>query len=93
MALLGYTVVLRGRKRGWFGPFGLAVASILCFLLVVAAWLGMDFQVGYEPVFYDIAIRAYVWLGLYGVVEVLFVLGMWAAASKARIAEPKEAFV
>ena len=46
IALLGYLAILHGRYAGWLSGFGLAVGSILAFLLVMMAWYGVNFVLG-----------------------------------------------
>ncbi|HVR71782.1 MAG TPA: cytochrome C biogenesis protein, partial [Vicinamibacteria bacterium] len=46
IALLGYVALLHGRLLGWVRDFGLAVGSILGFLLVLMAWYGVNFVLG-----------------------------------------------
>jgi cytochrome c-type biogenesis protein CcsB len=46
ITLLCYIVVLHGKLAGWWGDFGLAVGSVLCFLAVVMAWYGVNFVLG-----------------------------------------------
>lgn len=46
IALLGYLAVLHGRLIGWFKEFGLAVGSIVGFLLVLMAWYGVNYVLG-----------------------------------------------
>jgi len=46
IALLGYLSILHGRYAGWLKGFGLAVSSLLAFLLVVMAWYGVNFILG-----------------------------------------------
>ncbi len=72
--LLVYGGVLQARRSGWFGAFGLAVASILCFPLVVIVWWVVPFQVRLEPGFRDDPAPGILWLGLFAAAEVLFVL-------------------
>jgi cytochrome c-type biogenesis protein CcsB len=43
IALLGYLAVLHGRFAGWFGAFGTALGSALCFLGILMAWYGVNF--------------------------------------------------
>lgn len=42
ITLLCYIVALHGRIAGWWGKFGLAVASVLCFAAVLMAWYGVN---------------------------------------------------
>ncbi len=46
ITLLCYIVAIHGRIAGWWGQFGLAVASVLCFAAVVMAWYGVNFVLG-----------------------------------------------
>jgi cytochrome c-type biogenesis protein CcsB len=46
ITLLCYIVVLHGKLAGWWGEFGLAVGSVVCFLAVVMAWYGVNFVLG-----------------------------------------------
>ncbi len=46
IALLGYLAILHGRFSGWMKDFGLAVWSVLAFLLVIMAWYGVNFVLG-----------------------------------------------
>ncbi|MDX6767369.1 MAG: cytochrome c biogenesis protein CcsA [Candidatus Methylacidiphilales bacterium] len=46
IALLAYIFALHGRLAGWWGKFGLAVASVACFLAVIMAWYGVNFVLG-----------------------------------------------
>jgi len=46
IALLGYLAILHGRFAGWLRGFGLALGSVLAFLLVLMAWYGVNFILG-----------------------------------------------
>ncbi|MFO1518878.1 MAG: cytochrome c biogenesis protein CcsA [bacterium] len=46
IALLGYLAILHGRFAGWLRDFGMAVWSVLSFLLVIMAWYGVNFVLG-----------------------------------------------
>jgi cytochrome c-type biogenesis protein CcsB len=46
IALLSYIFAIHGRIAGWWGKFGLAVASVLCFMSVIMAWYGVNFVLG-----------------------------------------------
>jgi len=45
-ALLSYIFALHGRIAGLWADFGMAVASVVCFLSVVMAWYGVNFLLG-----------------------------------------------
>jgi len=44
--LVIYLIPLHGRFAGWVNTFGLAVASVVCYLSVVMAWYGVNFVLG-----------------------------------------------
>ncbi len=46
IALLMYVVALHGRLAGWWGDFGVAVASIVCFSGIIMAWYGVNYVLG-----------------------------------------------
>ncbi|HET8644060.1 MAG TPA: cytochrome c biogenesis protein CcsA [Vicinamibacteria bacterium] len=46
IALLGYLALLHGRFAGWVRDFGMAVGSIVGFLLVLMAWYGVNYILG-----------------------------------------------
>ena len=46
VSLLCYLALLHGRIAGWWGEFGLATGSVLCFLSVLMAWYGVNYVLG-----------------------------------------------
>ena len=46
ITFLCYIVAIHGRLAGWWGQFGLAVASVAGFGAVVMAWYGVNFWLG-----------------------------------------------
>jgi cytochrome c-type biogenesis protein CcsB len=46
IALLGYLAMLHGRLVGWIQNFGMLVASIVSFNLVIMAWYGVNYVLG-----------------------------------------------
>jgi len=46
VTLLCYIALLHGRLAGWWGGFGLAVGSVVCFLSVMMSWYGVNFILG-----------------------------------------------
>ncbi|VVM07995.1 cytochrome c biogenesis protein [Methylacidimicrobium tartarophylax] len=46
VSLLCYLALLHGRIAGWWGEFGLAIGSVLCFLSVLMAWYGVNYVLG-----------------------------------------------
>ncbi len=46
IALLGYLALIHARLAGWLKDFGLLVAAILSFSLVIMAWYGVNYILG-----------------------------------------------
>jgi cytochrome c-type biogenesis protein CcsB len=46
IALLGYLAMLHGRLIGWIQNFGMMVASVIAFNLVLMAWYGVNYVLG-----------------------------------------------
>jgi ABC-type transport system involved in cytochrome c biogenesis permease subunit len=46
ITLLCYIALLHGRLAGWWGGFGLAIGSVVCFLSVLMSWYGVNFILG-----------------------------------------------
>ena len=46
ITLLVYIVAIHGRIAGWWGQFGMAVASVVCFAAVVMASYGVNYVLG-----------------------------------------------
>jgi cytochrome c-type biogenesis protein CcsB len=46
IATLGYLAILHARMVGWIKDFGMAVGSLLGYLLVLMAWYGVNFVLG-----------------------------------------------
>ena len=46
ITLLCYIVAIHGRIAGWWGQFGMAVASVVCFAAVVMASYGVNYVLG-----------------------------------------------
>lgn len=82
ITLLGYMVVLHGRRAGWFGAFGLAISSILCFLLVIMTYYGVNFVLGEGLHSYGRGSGGQLWVGLYALLEIVFVGGVWLAHAR-----------
>jgi cytochrome c-type biogenesis protein CcsB len=72
IALLGYLALLHGRLLGWVKDFGLAVGSVLGFLLVLMAWYGVNFILGTGLHSYGFGVGGYEYVGAYLAAEGLF---------------------
>ena len=74
IALLGYLAVLHARMVGWIREFGMAVGSILGFLLVLMAWYGVNFVLGTGLHSYGFGSGGYVYVGGFVAFEVLVIV-------------------
>jgi cytochrome c-type biogenesis protein CcsB len=72
IALLCYILALHGRLAGWWTQFGLAVASVVCFLAVLMAWYGVNFVLGKGLHSYGFGIGGETYVGLFVVLDLLF---------------------
>jgi len=46
ITLLCYLALVHGRLAGWWGGYGLAIGSVVCFLSVMMSWYGVNFILG-----------------------------------------------
>ncbi len=73
ITLLGYLGVLHARSQRWLRGFGMGVASILCFLLVVMTYYGVNYILrGLHSYAGDDPRRLPAWLIGYVVFEILY---------------------
>jgi cytochrome c-type biogenesis protein CcsB len=94
IALLCYIVALHGRLAGWWTQFGLAVASVVCFLAVLMAWYGVNFILGKGLHSYGFGIGGETYVAIFVVLDLLFVaFAIWrcqrSASSVAELGEIK----
>jgi ABC-type transport system involved in cytochrome c biogenesis permease subunit len=73
IALLGYLAVLHGRFAGWIKDFGMAVGAIVCYLLVLMAWYGVNFVLGTGLHSYGFGSGGYWYVGSFVAFEVLVI--------------------
>jgi cytochrome c-type biogenesis protein CcsB len=73
IALLCYIVALHGRLAGWWTRFGLAVASVVCFLAVLMAWYGVNFVLGKGLHSYGFGIGGETYVATFIILDLLFV--------------------
>ena len=73
IALLCYILALHGRLAGWWTQFGLAVASVVCFLAVLMAWYGVNFVLGKGLHSYGFGIGGETYVTIFVVLDLLFV--------------------
>jgi cytochrome c-type biogenesis protein CcsB len=73
IALLCYILALHGRLAGWWTQFGLAVASVVCFLAVLMAWYGVNFVLGKGLHSYGFGIGGETYVGIFVALDLLFV--------------------
>jgi cytochrome c-type biogenesis protein CcsB len=94
IALLCYILALHGRLAGWWTQFGLAVASVVCFLAVLMAWYGVNFVLGKGLHSYGFGIGGETYVAIFVVLDLLFVaFAIWrcrrSASSVAELHEIK----
>jgi cytochrome c-type biogenesis protein CcsB len=73
IALLCYILALHGRLADWWTQFGLAVASVVCFLAVLMAWYGVNFVLGKGLHSYGFGIGGETYVAIFVVLDLLFV--------------------
>jgi cytochrome c-type biogenesis protein CcsB len=94
IALLCYILALHGRLAGWWTQFGLAVASVVCFLAVLMAWYGVNFVLGKGLHSYGFGIGGETYVAMFVGLDLLFVaFAIWrcrrSASSVAELHEIK----
>ena len=92
IALLCYILALHGRLAGWWTQFGLAVASVVCFLAVLMAWYGVNFVLGKGLHSYGFGIGGETYVAIFVVLDLLFVaFAIWRCRTSASsVAELRE---
>jgi cytochrome c-type biogenesis protein CcsB len=92
IALLCYILALHGRLAGWWTQFGLAVASVVCFLAVLMAWYGVNFVLGKGLHSYGFGIGGETYVAIFVVLDLLFVaFAIWRCRRSATpVAELRE---
>ena len=74
IALLCYILALHGRLAGWWTQFGLAVASVVCFLAVLMAWYGVNFVLGKGLHSYGFGIGGETYVAIFVALDLVFVV-------------------
>jgi cytochrome c-type biogenesis protein CcsB len=91
IALLCYILALHGRLAGWWTQFGLAVASVVCFLAVLMAWYGVNFVLGKGLHSYGFGIGGETYVAIFVALDLLFVaFAIWRyrRSASAAVAPP-----
>jgi cytochrome c-type biogenesis protein CcsB len=89
IALLCYILTLHGRLAGWWGEFGLVVASVVCFLAVLMAWYGVNFVLGKGLHSYGFGIGGETYVATFVVADLLFVVfAIWRYRASKRTLSP-----
>jgi cytochrome c-type biogenesis protein CcsB len=73
IALLCYILALHGRLADWWTQFGLAVASVVCFIAVLMAWYGVNFVLGKGLHSYGFGIGGETYVAIFVALDLLFV--------------------
>jgi cytochrome c-type biogenesis protein CcsB len=74
ITLLCYLALLHGRLAGWWGGFGLAVGSVVCFLSVLMSWYGVNFVLGKGLHSYGFGTGGFSYVAAFAIFEALFVV-------------------
>jgi ABC-type transport system involved in cytochrome c biogenesis permease subunit len=91
ITLLCYVALLHGRIAGWWGGFGIAVGSVVCFLSVMMSWYGVNFilgQNGRSLHSYGLSTGGLSYATGFALFEVLFVGFVLAWTRRRRAASP-----
>lgn len=89
IALLCYIFALHGRLAGWWTQFGLAVASVVCFLAVLMAWYGVNFVLGKGLHSYGFGLGGETYVATFVVLDLLFVgFAIWRYRASKSIVAP-----
>ena len=75
IATLGYLAILHARMVGWIKDFGMAVGSLLGYLLVLMAWYGVNFVLGTGLHSYGFGSGGYWYVGSFVAFELLVIAG------------------
>jgi cytochrome c-type biogenesis protein CcsB len=86
IALLGYLSLLHARSAGVIRELGMAVGSILSFLLVLMAWYGVNFILGTGLHSYGFGSGGYGYAAGFAAVELAFVAFILVIAQRRRVA-------
>ena len=73
IATLGYLAILHARMTGWIKDFGMAVGSLLGYLLVLMAWYGVNFVLGTGLHSYGFGSGGYWYVGGFVAFEVMVI--------------------
>jgi cytochrome c-type biogenesis protein CcsB len=73
IATLGYLAILHARMVGWIKDFGMAVGSLLGYLLVLMAWYGVNFVLGTGLHSYGFGSGGYWYVGSFVAFEMLVI--------------------
>lgn len=82
IALLGYLALLHARYVGWVREFGLAMGSVLCFMLIIMTWYGVNFVLGRGLHSYGFGAGGGHWMIGYLVLEAAYLTLAWKRSSK-----------
>ena len=77
ISLLGYLALLHGRLIGWIKEFGLAVGSVLMFFLIVMAWYGVNYVLGYGLHSYGFGSGGVEYVAGFALLNIAYVLLIW----------------
>ncbi len=82
ISLLGYLALLHARFIGWVKDFGLSVGAVLCFMLIVMTWYGVNFVLGRGLHSYGFGAGGGQWVTLFLVAEFIYLFLAWRKVSR-----------
>jgi len=93
IATLGYLAILHSRFVGWLKDFGMAVGSLLGYLLVLMAWYGVNFVLGTGLHSYGFGSGGYWYVGGFVAFEALVIVAalLRRRSEQSQLAAPPQA--
>ncbi len=82
ISLLGYLALLHARFIGWVKDFGLAMGAVLCFMLIVMTWYGVNFVLGRGLHSYGFGAGGGHWVTLFLAAEFIYLFLVWRKVSR-----------
>jgi len=89
ITLLCYLALLHGRLAGWWGGFGLAIGSVVCFLSVLMSWYGVNFILGKGLHSYGFGTGGLSYVAVFAAFEICYVAFCLGWVKRHKIALPR----
>lgn len=85
IALLGYIIILHARLVNWIQNFGMLVAAVLTFNLVIMAWYGVNFVLGAGLHSYGFGAGGVEYVSIFVLLHMLFVAYVFMIKKLSRV--------